>query len=256
MSTRSKRISATALCVALALAAGAAAYPGASQAEEFESARAERAGSAKQARLALRVHGPDGSEIASVIVHSASRSVRSSKRALCMGPGTAGSGKRVPTVHRGPSALGALADAAAEVGALRPLRISDAFASSFGLALCGIGGYESDPVARYWAFWVDGVFGQSAADYAPVRGGSTVVYALRPAADYPAEELPQAAPRSGRQLVVGAQGARPVRGTGRADRLLVRDGSRDRVRCGAGSDLVIADASDRLDPDCEEARRR
>lgn len=210
----------------------------------------------QQVRVTLRVHSPDGTQIVSALVHSSARSVKTSKRALCFGAGSGGSGERVPTGLRAPNALGVLADAATEIRALGPLRVTDSFADSFGLGLCGVGGFDADPESQYWAFWVDGVFGEGAVDLQPVRGASTIVFALRPAADYPAETIPSAASPSGRQIVVGAQGARPVRGTRAGDKLLVRDRARDSVRCGDGEDLVIADRRDRLAPDCEEVRRR
>jgi len=210
----------------------------------------------QQVRVTLRVHAPDGTQIVSALVHSSARNVKTSRRALCFGAGSGGSGKRVQTGLRAPNALGVLADAATEIGALGPLRVTDSFADSFGLGLCGVAGFDADPESQYWAFWVDGVFGEGAVDLQPVRGASTVVFALKPAVDYPAEEIPSPAPLVGRQIVVGAQGAQPVRGTGAGDRLLVRDRARDSVRCGGGEDLVIADRRDRLAADCEEARRR
>ena len=41
-----------------------------------------------------------------------------------------------------------------------------------------------------------------------------------------------------------------------ADTIVVRDGAPDRVSCGAGRDKVFADQFDRLDRDCELAKRR
>jgi Ca2+-binding RTX toxin-like protein len=52
--------------------------------------------------------------------------------------------------------------------------------------------------------------------------------------------------RAGRDTVQGGRGD---------DRIFVRDGQPDVVRCGPGSDVVVADGRDRLAADCESVRR-
>ncbi|HEY3050385.1 MAG TPA: sialidase family protein [Gaiellaceae bacterium] len=70
---------------------------------------------------------------------------------------------------------------------------------------------------------------------------------------------------SGAALIVGTPGADLVLGTSKRDRIVARAGNdridvvgggRDQVSCGRGSDLVAADSSDRLSPDCEVVSRR
>lgn len=50
----------------------------------------------------------------------------------------------------------------------------------------------------------------------------------------------------GRDLLIGGPGR---------DRIVARDGRPDRVRCGRGRDIVVADAHDRVSRDCEIVRR-
>lgn len=60
----------------------------------------------------------------------------------------------------------------------------------------------------------------------------------------------------GRDRVTGTRGGDDIR-TGRGrDRVNVTGGDRDRVRCGTGSDLVVADRGDRVARDCERVVRR
>lgn len=57
-------------------------------------------------------------------------------------------------------------------------------------------------------------------------------------------------------LLAGTAAAATVRGTRRADRIMAAWGGSDRVSCGAGRDLVVADLSDRVARDCETVVRR
>jgi len=57
-------------------------------------------------------------------------------------------------------------------------------------------------------------------------------------------------------LAAVAAGLALVHGTPHADRLGVANGKRDVVRCGAGRDIVVADAFDRVGRDCETVSLR
>jgi hypothetical protein len=63
--------------------------------------------------------------------------------------------------------------------------------------------------------------------------------------------------RSGQDVLIGGPGRDMVSGGGQDDRILVRDGEIDVVRCSWGNaDTVIADRSDVVAADCERVRRR
>ena len=53
---------------------------------------------------------------------------------------------------------------------------------------------------------------------------------------------------SGEDVLAGGAGADVLSGGARSDAIMARDGSVDRVTCGAGYDYVIADARDRIQP--------
>jgi len=205
---------------------------------------------AGQVRVGLRVVDPAGRQVVDAVVHTSSTKVRTSREALCFGEGTGGSGGFAPTAARRPNAMGLLADAAAELGVLRPLRVSDFY--SFGQTLCGIGGVEASGLL-YWAIWVDDGFVEASADHARVRNGQQVVFHLTE--EYPSSRIPDPAAVEGRLPVVGAPGSFPVAGTGGSDRVLARDGAKDSITCSAGEDLVFADRTDRVGADCEVVRR-
>lgn len=204
----------------------------------------------KQVRVGLRVVDPSGRQLVDAVVHSSSLKVRTSPLALCFGEGTGGSGGFAPTAARQPNAMGVISDAAAELGVLRPLRVSDFY--PFGQTLCGIGGVEASGLL-YWAIWTDETFVEVSADSAPVRSGQTIVFHLTE--EYPSTSIPAPVPLEGKTPVVGAPHGFPVRGTRSADRVLTRDGARDVVTCLGGEDIVFADRSDRVASDCEEVRR-
>jgi len=206
--------------------------------------------SGKQVRVDLRVVDPSGRQLVDAVVHSSSLKVRTSPLALCFGEGTGGSGGFAPTAVRGPNAMGVIADAAAELGVLRPLRVSDHY--SFGHTLCGIGGVEASGLL-YWAVWVDDTFVEASADNARVRSGQDLVFHLTE--EYPSTSIPSPEPRGGKRVVVGSPGSFPVIGTTEGDRVLARDEARDRVSCLAGEDLVFADRIDIVSGNCEEVRR-
>ncbi len=206
--------------------------------------------SAKQVRVQVRVVDGLSRQMVDAVVHSSSMRVRTSPQALCFGEGTGGNGGFAQTAVRGPNAMGVLADAAAELGVLRPLRVSDYY--PFGHTLCGIGGVEASGLS-YWAVWIGATFVETSADNARVKSGQTVIYQLTE--QYPSTGIPGPAPREGRRAVVGAPGAFPVTGTNADDRVLARDGARDLVRCSSGVDIAFVDPRDAVAQDCEEVRR-
>jgi len=59
----------------------------------------------------------------------------------------------------------------------------------------------------------------------------------------------------GNDVLTGGAGADRIGGDAGNDRILVRDGKRDAVGCGAGKDEVLADRIDQVAEDCEVVRR-
>jgi len=59
---------------------------------------------------------------------------------------------------------------------------------------------------------------------------------------------------AGNDRLIGGAGRDLVHGGPGADRLLLRDGERDRAACGPGRDVVLADGADVVLGDCEEMR--
>ncbi|HSR94662.1 MAG TPA: hypothetical protein VLK56_07325, partial [Solirubrobacterales bacterium] len=92
---------------------------------------------AKGTPVDLRVVGSGNKVLAEEALGAATTSIKTSPKATCFGKGTGGSGKSVTI--KGPTALGALGQAAKSTAALRPLLVTDHFLSEFGLGLCGIG---------------------------------------------------------------------------------------------------------------------
>ena len=61
---------------------------------------------------------------------------------------------------------------------------------------------------------------------------------------------------SGNDTIAGSTGTDRISGGSGRDRISARDGQRDRVSCGRGTDSVVADRRDRVGRDCERVRRR
>jgi hypothetical protein len=142
----------------------------------------------------LRVVGTGGKVLAERPVPLTAVSVKTSPQATCFGQGSGGSGDSVQV--KANTALGALANGAKMVGALRPLLVSDSF--DFGLALCGVG----SSIAKGSSSWYLKINHKSLAvsgDVAKVKPGDEVLYALvkteAPDYAYP-DELVLSAPTS------------------------------------------------------------
>ena len=68
-----------------------------------------------------------------------------------------------------------------------------------------------------------------------------------------AETRSTAAP--GNDTIFGNLGDDQIQGGTGNDRINIIGGGRDTVRCGPGTDRVLADAHDRVTPDCERISR-
>lgn len=143
---------------------------------------------AKGPLVDLRVVGGAGKVLTETELRAGTTSIRTSPRATCFGAGTGGSGKSVTVT--GPTALGALAQAAKSAPPLRPLLVTDHF--SFGLGLCGVGGF----VARgegSWYLKVNHVNPELGGDSVKLRADDEVLWYLAPGFPYP-DELALEAP--------------------------------------------------------------
>jgi hypothetical protein len=121
----------------------------------------------------IRVVGAKGKVLADDSFGTGTASVKTSPKADCFGPGTGGSGKSVTV--KGPTALGMLTQAAGFTKALRPLLISDHF--SFGLALCGVGGFVATETGAGWYLKVNHVDPELGGDSVKVKAGDEVLWA-------------------------------------------------------------------------------
>jgi hypothetical protein len=131
---------------------------------------------AKRPVAQLRVLGAGGRVLAETPLGASGRvSVRTSPRATCFGAGTGGSG-RVSKV-KGATPLGMLLRASGRVGALRPVRVTDAF--SFGLGLCDVGASRATKKLS-WMLKVDHRTPSVGGDAAKVAPGDEVLWALAP----------------------------------------------------------------------------
>lgn len=142
----------------------------------------------------LRVVGKKGGVLVEKRVGTRTTAVRTSPKARCFGPKSAGSGKSVSI--RGNTAMGLLARASKSTPRLRPLLISDAF--DFGLALCGIGGNVARAgTEESWYVKVNHKALSVGGDQAQIRPGDEVLWTLASSYDYP-DELWLSAPRRAR----------------------------------------------------------
>jgi hypothetical protein len=130
--------------------------------------------SAKGLSAELRVIGKGNKALTEGTVKTGAKlSVKTSPSATCFGAKTGGSGKAVSVKPN--TAMGLLARASKSTGALRPLRVTDAF--SFGLGLCGIGSSLAQG-GKSWYLKVDHKGSPVSADTTKVRAGDEVLFAL------------------------------------------------------------------------------
>lgn len=144
--------------------------------------------SAKGPVASIRVIGGKGKVLAEDSFGAGTASVKTSSKADCFGPGSGGSGKTATV--KGPTALGMLIQAASFTKALKPLLISDHF--SFGLALCGVGGFIASETGAGWYLKVNHTNPELGGDSVKVKAGDEVLWAYEPF-PYP-EELVLSAP--------------------------------------------------------------
>lgn len=146
--------------------------------------------SAKGFKVDLRVVGKGGKVLTETTVRTATTKVKTSSKAVCFGPGSGGSGKRVSIA--GNTAMGVLARGAETTPAISPLLISNHF--DFGLALCGVGGSVASGKAS-WYLKIDHKSQSVGGDQAKVKAGQEVLWDLAPSYPYPNELVLQAPAR-------------------------------------------------------------
>lgn len=132
---------------------------------------------AKGTAVQLRVVGSGNKVVAQELLNAATTSIKTSPKATCFGKGTGGSGKSVTI--KGPTALGALGQAAKSTAALRPLLITDHFISEFGLGLCGIG-KSSSTSKLSWYLKVNHKNPNKSGETVKLHSGDEVLWALEP----------------------------------------------------------------------------
>jgi hypothetical protein len=136
----------------------------------------------------LRVVGGGGKVLAEDSFGAAKAvSIKTSPKATCFGAGTGGSGKTVSV--KGHTALGMLIQASTFTVALKPIQVTDAF--SFGLGLCGVGGFATTKTVS-WYLKVNHVNPELGGESVKVKTGDEVLWALA-AFPYP-DELALSAP--------------------------------------------------------------
>lgn len=124
------------------------------------------AAAAKSTPVELRVEGEDRS-LASARYFTDSTSVTTEKRRGCGGSGDT---KQLA----GPSALGALVDAALVSDQLNPLGVSDEF--DFGMLVCGVGGDFASGNSSFWLYKVNHVAPEVAGEAYAVKPGDRVLW--------------------------------------------------------------------------------
>ncbi len=132
---------------------------------------------AKGVSADLRVVGAGGKALAEQTLQTGTTKVPTSPKATCLGKGTGGSGRSVSV--KGPTALGLLAQAAKSTSALRPLLVTDAFESEFGLGICGVGGSKSTS-KESWYLKVNHKNPELGGDSVKLKKGDEVLWALAP----------------------------------------------------------------------------
>jgi hypothetical protein len=130
---------------------------------------------AKGVPVDLRVVGGNGKVLAEEALTTGTTSVPTSKKATCFGKGTAGSGRAAKV--KGATALGLLAQAAKSNSALKPFLVTDSF--SFGLGLCGVGGYSQTKTLS-WYLKVNHKDPELSGDAVKLHAGDEVLWDLAP----------------------------------------------------------------------------
>jgi hypothetical protein len=138
----------------------------------------------------LRVVTSAGKVLAEQRQYTGTVKIKTDPGADCFGaPG--GSGDRVEV--RGPTALGLVRDALGSDRDLRPLSVTDQF--SFGLAVCGIGGYEAHG-SGFWYLKYQHAGAQVGGDQLRLSDGDQVLWYLAPDFPPPPELLLRAPARA------------------------------------------------------------
>ena len=124
----------------------------------------------------LRVLTHGGKTLADYVQYTGSTTVEASRKARCFGSGNPSSNHRYKL--KGASLLSVLADAARHDARVRPLLLTDAFASQgFGLGVCGIGGNAAQG-ASFWYAADDGVAASSGPNLVKLRRGDSALWYL------------------------------------------------------------------------------
>jgi hypothetical protein len=129
---------------------------------------------AKGTRVDLRVVGGGGKVLAEKSLQTGTTKIPTSSKATCLGKGSGGSGKAATV--KGATAMGLLAQAAKSTAALRPLLVTDAFASEFGLGLCGVGGFKGT-AKKSWYLKVNHKDPELGGDSVKLKKGDEVLWA-------------------------------------------------------------------------------
>ena len=132
---------------------------------------------AKGVSADLRVVGGGGKSLADETLQTGTTKIPTSPKATCLGKGSGGSGK--PVTVKGPTALGLLGQAAKSTSSLRPLLVTDAFESEFGLGLCGIGTAKAT-AKKSWYLKVNHRNPELGGDSVKLKKGDEVLWALAP----------------------------------------------------------------------------
>jgi hypothetical protein len=131
----------------------------------------------------VRVVSNSGATLADQSQVTGDVTINTDPGADCFGP-PGGSGN--PVAITGPSALGIVKDASETNGALRPLSVTDQF--SFGLGLCGIGGFSfNQGETAFWYLKVNHVGAQVSGETYILNSGDEVLWYLSPGFPPPGE---------------------------------------------------------------------
>ena len=132
--------------------------------------------SARSVGANLRVEATNGTILADVTQYTSPGKLKADPKAKCFQGGVGGSGNTVKFPN--PTALDLLVDALRNVKALRPLSITDEF--SFGLGVCGIGGFEPKNNDQFWYLKRNRVGSQVGGDQLKVHNGDQILWYLAP----------------------------------------------------------------------------